>query len=123
MPDGCSTGSVRESPPTRRGLLFLCLAAGLLITFLIYWPTLDLPFYMDDFVYVRTSPAVGFWGYLTRAHPDLGFYRPVDWFVLESCQSMVGLQTWPIHLASIGLHFLLVPIYPGIIAFLAFGCQ
>jgi hypothetical protein len=81
-------------------------AAAVLLA-LIYGPTFDLSYYGDDFSFVRSAPDLRLLDAFTGTHPNIGFYRPVDWIALEVCQRWMGLQTWPVHALSLILHLTL----------------
>ncbi len=70
----------------------------------VYFSSLHIWYYGDDFQYVYEDPASRIFYFFS--HPNLfhGFYRPVNSAIIAVVQVFFGLETWPIHLINILVH-------------------
>ncbi len=86
------------------GIWLLVLAIA---SFAIYFSSLHIWYYGDDFQYVYEEPVSRIFHFFYNPNLFHGFYRPVNSAIIAVVQVFVGLETWPIHVINILVHALL----------------
>jgi hypothetical protein len=72
-----------------------------------YYPGLRIGYYSDDFAYYFDPPAPGPLYFFTHKNPGGTMYRPLQSGFLAMVQNRWGVETLPIHLATLLFHILL----------------
>jgi hypothetical protein len=78
-----------------------------LMGFLIYFRGIDIPYYADDFLFFSGSSCSNVLDRFLGKARHMGFYRPIEAAFLTCIQEYFGLNTIPIHIATISLHTVL----------------
>lgn len=94
---------------------FWPVAAGWVAATLLYWPSLDAPFYADDYIYLRAASVMSWPDYLhaalvpyTSDHILLltnNFWRPLYFLSFKALEPAFGGSVLPYHLLLLGIHF------------------
>jgi len=97
------------APPSRRGLVALCLALLAGANLLAYAPSLRAPFVFDDFPNILDNPAVreagaGRASLLELARPRLHSRRPLAYLSFALNLRRFGLDPLPFHLINLAIH-------------------
>jgi 4-amino-4-deoxy-L-arabinose transferase-like glycosyltransferase len=82
----------------------LFLIVFFILAVLVYYSSLHLPYYADDFQYVFTNPTQARFNDFFHPNPINTFYRPVQTMVLASIQSVWGWDTFVLRLLHLALH-------------------
>lgn len=85
------------------------LVLATLLTVLMILPVINGQLFCDDFNFRLDHPREAIVGSLVRLHP-YRLYRPLELSVVALSQTLVGRDTWPVHLASIMVHLGLVAL-------------